>query len=175
MCVEYQCESCHRVHSVNDGPVAYYTLPDGRSFFGPHGIGWCFRCGRLTEVEEIGAPEVLEQRLDMLRLLPDFQASEGLEEHFRKLVTWARIRRVPPRCLRCGNRDFAPLERGEEFLLNDGEDDPVEFRHPACGGRFRVKEVLFSQPISRCLSADGELLEGRWDGEFYRWGRRLWG
>jgi hypothetical protein len=175
MCVEYECDRCHRVQSVQEGPVAYYNLPDGRRFFGPHGVGWCSCCGRLTEVEEVVAAHVMEMRFEMMRALPGYTPSPGLEEHFKTQTDWARTRTQPPRCLRCGSRALLPLQRCEEQLLQPAREGFALFGHPGCGGVFRVKEVLFSQPLPRCLSVDGELLEGNWDGAFRRWAHRLWG
>ena len=175
MCVEYECNLCRRVQSVNDGPVAYYALPDGRGFFGPHGVGWCSLCRCLVEVEEVEGADAIEQRIEMVRQLVEQSASPDLEEHLQARAEWARMRTQPPRCLRCGSHGFQSLRRGEEYIYLAERGAPAEFRHPGCGGRFRLKEVLFSQPIPRYLSAEGELLEGRWVGVFRRWARRLWG
>lgn len=173
MCVEYECDHCRRVHSVHTGPVAYYTLPDGRGFFGPHGVGWCSLCRRLTEVEAIGGAD-FEHRLEFMTRLPAYTVAPELESHCQLLAEWARMRTQPPRCLRCGSAHFLPLWRGPECLFRAEGGTATDFRHPGCGGRFLVKEVLFSQPIPNCLSAEGELLAGRWDGPFMRWARRLW-
>ncbi len=173
MGIEFECDRCRSIHYVNDGPVAYYALADGRAFFGPHGTGWCSRCRLLSEVEAIPDPEVLQARLVELRRLPDNDASKGMLEHWTTMLDWSRIRKESPRCLRCGSLNFTPLQQTGECLVEMGEEETRPFRHPGCGGVFKVKEVVFAQPMGKCLTADGQRLDHRWDGAFVRWVRRL--
>ncbi len=173
MGIEFQCDRCWSMIYVNDGPVAYYTLADGRAFFGPHRTGWCSCCRLLSEVEDIPDPEVLEQRLAELRQSPANEAAKDMLEHWITLLDWSRMRKEPPRCLRCGGLNFIPLNQAGDCLVEMGENGPRPFRHPNCGGVFKVKEVAFAQPIGKCLTADGQRLDHRWDGPFVRWVRRL--
>jgi hypothetical protein len=173
MGTEYQCSGCRSIHFVNAGPVAFYILPDGREFFGPHGTGWCLRCRLLAEVEEIPASVVLQERLSGLRRLPDSEAVREAVEHWTALLDWSLMRRQPPRCLRCGCLNFTRVKQAGECLVETVANGTIPFRHPRCGGVFRVKQVVFARPVGRCLTADGSPADGRWDGGFVRWVRRL--
>jgi hypothetical protein len=171
--IDYQCDRCRSRQPVQTGPVAYYTLPDGRCFFGPHVTGWCPRCRLLTEVEAVPSPEVVEPRLADLAPLPLDPAAGRQPEYLAALRDWSRTRREPPGCLRCGCQGFTPLrEDGDHLVVRDpGAAHP--FGHPGCGGVFRVVEVVFEQPVPRCLTADGVPVGHRWDGSVVRSLRRL--
>jgi hypothetical protein len=173
MGVEFRCDTCRSVQYVNTGPVAYYTLPDGRAFFGPHGTGWCCQCRLLSEVEKLPVPEVLRERLAVLRQRSDNKVYETELERCTTLLDWSQMRRQPPRCLRCGSANFNLLEQVGECLVESREDSAKPFCHPRCEGVFKVKNVVFSQPVGMCLTPDGEPIDHRWDGAFVRWVRRL--
>ena len=79
MSTEYECDRCLCVQYVQDGPVALYCFEDGRSFFGPHGIGWCSHCELLTAVEQVERPDELERKFDLIRALPTYTPSQSLK------------------------------------------------------------------------------------------------
>lgn len=108
-----------------------------------------------------------------LRQLPEIDVTENTLEHYRTLLNWSEMREQPPRCLRCGDANFTPLERVENCLVEMGTDGPMPFRHPRCGGGFKLKAVSFDQPVVISLTADGQPIGRRWDGSFVRWVRRF--
>lgn len=172
MGVTYQCDRCRSRQPVFDEPVAYYTLPDGRGFFGSHATGWCPGCRLLAEVEAVPTSEVVGALVAGLTR-PGLQHSEGLADHLAAVRDWSRARREPPRCLRCGCRDFTPLRADGDGLTESGPGAGRPFRHPACGGAFRVREVTHDQPAAKCLAADGTPTGHRWDAALVRSLRRL--
>jgi hypothetical protein len=168
--IEYQCDCCHVKDAYLDGPKAYYVLPDDRSFFAPHGVGWCHDCGGLSEVEELKTVSELEALVAAIDEIPDIldmypphereRVRQSLRDGFALQMELARLRTAPMRCLRCGGRNFIALVSDDTRLLH--KQTREEFSHPGCGGHFVFMEMYFSQPVGCCLSVEGELLEGRW-------------
>jgi hypothetical protein len=159
--IEYQCDRCGSTHFVHDGPLAHYTLPDGRAFYGPYGTGWCPRCHRLSEIEKIPDSEVLQDWLSGRWPPPDDW------EYLTVLLDWSRMRKSPPRCLRCGGSKFIRLNLEEEYLVEEKADDEAEpFFHPGCGGGFWMREERSSKPADKPLTAEGEPIGWRWDMMF---------
>jgi hypothetical protein len=154
--IDFECDRCRSVHFVHDGPVAWYTLPDGREFFGSHATGWCSLCGVLTEVEELRSPDYIDWLMESL----DDEAFPGLRDHLAIVREWSVLRRLPPHCLRCGDTGITALKRFENILAMP--DDAEPFRHPECGGAFHVKHVYFDQPVVRCLTVDGKRTDRAW-------------
>jgi hypothetical protein len=167
----YQCDRSRSLQQLRDGPIAFYTLPDGRCFFSLHGFGWCPRCRLLAEVEWVPTSEALRQELFWLRR---FDSDADYLEYVATLLDWSRMRKQPAHCLACGAQDFISLKEGKGHLLEFVEQIARPFRHPGCGGVFRCAsdEITFSQPVAKCLTVDGEPVDYRWAGPLRRRLRR---
>ncbi|MGP0065613.1 MAG: hypothetical protein ACLQGP_18670 [Isosphaeraceae bacterium] len=161
MSEDFRCDRCDLVQYARRGPVAHYTLPDGRSFFALHGVGWCPGCRSLTEVERIPDPAELNQHIDSVSRDPELGRFQNLIPYWETQIEWARLRRRPPRCLRCGSRDFlALIEVDGRFWIGEAEGRRV-FQHPGCGGEFREQPSIdMIQHVPRELTVDGDFLEG---------------
>ena len=160
----FRCDRCDGLQHVRCGPIAHYTLPDGRSFFATHGFGWCLGCRGLSEVEKHIDPTELNQWIESVTQDPELARFRTLVPAWELEIEWARLRRSPPRCLRCGSRDFRAVTEVDDRLWVEETSGRRVFQHPGCGGEFRAQpSIELSQPVPRALSENGELLEGAWD------------
>jgi hypothetical protein len=150
----YRCDRCRRVQRVRTGDFRFYVLPwqdESLDLFARVSCrdkeGWCRRCRRLRPVESLPDIALLERMREGMTQtrLPDpdreLAAEEGRseqEEIQRQLgwiderIRWRKERVSPAKCFACGSTEVEPLEVSE-----DGKG----FRHPGCGGTFRICET----------------------------------
>lgn len=147
---------------------ALYLLPDRTLADVTVGAIWCHECKAVSEGEFCEAPNEIAKELEatikrgfypeagpfILASNPDDW--DPLICGMQHRLVWARQRKSPPKCLRCGSTKIAPIEH--ERPLPNGEPGIVELNYV-----FASTSIDFTLYL---YTAEGELL-----GEMSRIGR----
>jgi uncharacterized C2H2 Zn-finger protein len=152
--IAYRCDRCRLVLRVRTGDYRFYVVPwhgEGIELFDripcSDQEGWCRRCRRLRSMESIPEIAVLERMKVVMtdagmseldRKLASDDGRNGQCELQRRIariderIRWRKERMSPPKCFACGSTEVETVERAR-----GGEEG---FRHPECGGFFRICE-----------------------------------
>lgn len=143
---EFECDKCRRIFEVTTSELRYYVLPDGSRISCLNQPVWCHCCGLVTEgerIETLAALDVPKQECDA-------------QDPSAGRIAWRKLRRSPPRCLRCGSTEIIAAQ---------------ETAHPRCGGALRDRKSCTHETTDRFWTYDpeGVPLNHRWNGALKRW------
>lgn len=138
-----------------------YVLPDGRRFTSKRGKGWCYNCDNYSDLEHIdNIKDIMNEKDELYEVICDYEKQLNIikqsniltrylkRNEYRKLidikyyseqkmaelnikVDWIRMRKSPPRCLKCHSTNTVPIH------FENGIS--VDFKHK-CGGMLYLKE-----------------------------------
>lgn len=145
--------------------------------------GWCGRCANIEAMEDLTGDwrqvqgldrKVADQQRDSRSFLSrvfglgrsrvDMPLADTRDdaENLRRFAVVLQERVSPPRCLRCGSPDVAPL------LLPSPRESEVyqlEIRHPECGGNLLMRSLrdrFALNLLRRVYDTEGNFLREKW-------------
>ncbi|APR84223.1 Hypothetical protein A7982_09572 [Minicystis rosea] len=162
------CTGCALQTMVREGPSGCaYRLPDGERVSIRSVPAWCAGCATVINAEHLPPLADVEHELadfesqgpgyqSFVELASQFDPSHGLVERhladLRTTLAWRRMRRGPPRCLRCGSPDITYLTRATPDAHPTGV-------HPSCGGTLTLTGFAHASGVSeQWYSVEGERL-----------------
>jgi len=153
----YRCDRCSELAKLQIGIGTHgcYMTPDAIPPRLHCQAAWCYGCESLSQAEKLlSRDQLIEFHGSGSKIIQEMEFRNGWSKkqigfHQQRIdgqlesgLRLQRIRRTPPRCLRCGSTNIKHYSSEE---ISEGK-----YRHPNCGGYFikyehdRIKHIMLA-------------------------------